>query len=221
MTCIPVGNWCELTLRKLGHREVFCHVGDNGTFKYLLIFSSCSVKFAVTVRSPRGPVPPLVTGTFGSADFIFSLLGEATDHLSEASLTDLSKKLDGAKNTDQSDSILGKLGKLLKMIPMGGGSQGDKLQQGENMKAQAMDLNAKIDSVAPEEVQKQLWQVLKWHDDVMKGRQPLHPFGQSLTWWFVAMAFSLLADITETIQRIPGLEDLLDQITEVQNPQRQ
>lgn len=23
-------NWCELALRKMGHEEVFCHVGDNG-----------------------------------------------------------------------------------------------------------------------------------------------------------------------------------------------
>jgi hypothetical protein len=23
-------NWCEIGLRKLGHSEVFCHVGDNG-----------------------------------------------------------------------------------------------------------------------------------------------------------------------------------------------
>ena len=25
-------NWCEIALRKLGHEEVFCHVGDNGMF---------------------------------------------------------------------------------------------------------------------------------------------------------------------------------------------
>ena len=23
-------NWCEIALRKMGHRNVFCHVGDNG-----------------------------------------------------------------------------------------------------------------------------------------------------------------------------------------------
>lgn len=23
-------NWCEIALRKMGHREVFCHVGDRG-----------------------------------------------------------------------------------------------------------------------------------------------------------------------------------------------
>jgi hypothetical protein len=24
-------NWCEVALRKIGHEQVFCHVGDNGT----------------------------------------------------------------------------------------------------------------------------------------------------------------------------------------------
>lgn len=56
-------NWCELALRKMGHREVFCHVGDR-----------------VTVNTPNGPAPPLVTGTFGGADFLHSLLGEAGEY---------------------------------------------------------------------------------------------------------------------------------------------
>ena len=53
-------NWCELALRKTGHNDIFCHVGDR-----------------VTVNTPNGPAPPLVTGTFGGADFLHSLLGEA------------------------------------------------------------------------------------------------------------------------------------------------
>ena len=53
-------NWCEIGLRKLGYEDVFCHVGDD-----------------VYVDTPNGEsVPPLVTGTFGSADFLHSLLGE-------------------------------------------------------------------------------------------------------------------------------------------------
>ena len=23
-------NWCEIALRKMGHEDVFCHVGENG-----------------------------------------------------------------------------------------------------------------------------------------------------------------------------------------------
>jgi len=34
---------------------------------------------SVLVDSPNGPVPPIVTGTFGGADFFHSLLGETTE----------------------------------------------------------------------------------------------------------------------------------------------
>lgn len=55
------------------------------------------------------------------------------------------------------------------MLPIGGGDKEDKMQQGEEMKAKAFDLNGKIDDVAPEEVQKQLWDILEWRDGIMKG----------------------------------------------------
>lgn len=51
-------NYCELALQKLGHQQVFDHVGSN-----------------VRVRAPNGHmVAPLVTGSFGGADFLHSLL---------------------------------------------------------------------------------------------------------------------------------------------------
>jgi hypothetical protein len=34
---------------------------------------------SVSVNSPSGQVPPIVTGTFGGADFFHSLLGETTE----------------------------------------------------------------------------------------------------------------------------------------------
>lgn len=128
----------------------------------------------MTVRSPHGPAPPLVTGTFGSADFLFSLLGEATDHLSEASLTDLSSKLSSAQSqSSSSGNPLDKLMKLFKMLPFGGGeSEEGKVEQGEELKNKAFDLNERIDSVAPEEIQKQLWEILVWRDTVIKGSYP-------------------------------------------------
>lgn len=57
----------------MGHSEVFTHVGDR-----------------VRVHAPNGrQVAPLVTGTFGSSDFIFSLLGGACLLLVTVSNTDL------------------------------------------------------------------------------------------------------------------------------------
>jgi hypothetical protein len=49
------------------------------------------------INTPNGPAPPLVTGTFGGADFLHSLMGEATDHLSQSSITDLSQKIDNVR----------------------------------------------------------------------------------------------------------------------------
>lgn len=34
----------------------------------------------VMVDTPHGRAPPLVTGTFGGADFLHSLMGEATEY---------------------------------------------------------------------------------------------------------------------------------------------
>lgn len=71
----------------------------------------------VRIRTPNGEAPPLITGTFGSADFMHSMLGEifalvvtthvtrtysshsgeATDHISQSSVTDLSQKMSNVK----------------------------------------------------------------------------------------------------------------------------
>jgi len=51
----------------------------------------------VIINTPNGPAPPLVTGTFGSADFLHSLMGEATDRLSQASVAALSQKMDAVR----------------------------------------------------------------------------------------------------------------------------
>ena len=53
----------------MGHENVFCHVGDQ-----------------VLINTPNGEAPPLVTGSFGSADFMHSMMGEATDHIRYAIL---------------------------------------------------------------------------------------------------------------------------------------
>lgn len=54
-------NFCELALASMGHPDIFVHVGDQ-----------------VRIQAQNGKhVAPLVTGTFGSSDFIHSLLGGA------------------------------------------------------------------------------------------------------------------------------------------------
>ncbi|KAF4611401.1 hypothetical protein D9613_004172 [Agrocybe pediades] len=138
-------NWCELALRKMGHEDVFCHVGDN-----------------VIINTPNGPAPPLVTGTFGSADFLHSLLGEATDHLSQASVTDLSQKMSDSQNKQGPD-----LSFLKSIFSKFGGGE-DKLNKGEEIKQQSQGYNFNPDNICPPDVQQKLLELLKWHDDVLR-----------------------------------------------------
>lgn len=93
-------------------RPIFCHVGDQ-----------------CRVQSPAGPVPPLVTGTFGGSDFMHSLLGEATDHVSEASVTDLNKKLAAARSAP-GDASADHLADLMMGVPGGGGQDMQRDLQG-------------------------------------------------------------------------------------------
>ncbi|KAF8903359.1 heterokaryon incompatibility protein Het-C-domain-containing protein [Gymnopilus junonius] len=110
-------NFCELALISMGYTQVFPHVGDQ-----------------VRVQAPNGKwVAPIVTGSFGSSDFIHSLLGEATDHL--ASVTDLNRELDKARSKSLSQTSSRGMGggaplnpadalrDLFFTIPGGGGSE--------------------------------------------------------------------------------------------------
>ncbi|KAJ7654177.1 heterokaryon incompatibility protein Het-C-domain-containing protein [Mycena rosella] len=165
-------NWVEIALRKMGHSEVFCHVGD-GT----------------DIETPNGRAPPLVTGTFGGADFLHSLMGEATDKLSQASVTDLATKMNQASEGDNSN--VSTLKAILSKLPIGGGG-GDKMQQGEDLHAASKAYNFDPDNIAPPEVQQQLMQLLKWRDGLMRS-------------------------ILEKIEMIPGLDELVDQLSNALN----
>lgn len=59
-------NYTELALLELGYHNVFAHVGSQS---------------AISLRGKQ--VFPLVTGTFGGVDFLHSVLGEATDHVTQ------------------------------------------------------------------------------------------------------------------------------------------
>ncbi|KAH9486345.1 hypothetical protein JR316_0000409 [Psilocybe cubensis] len=164
-------NWCELALRKMGHNQVFCHVGDQ-----------------VTVNTPNGHAPPLVTGTFGSADFLHSLLGEAGDKLSQASVTDLSQKIDNAAQSGNESKIIA----LKNILSKFGGGNDDKLNQGEKIQQETKAFDFNPDSIASPEIQKKLLDLLRWRDDVMR-------------------------DIIKKIEMVPGLSNLLEELSNAMN----
>ncbi|KAJ3750923.1 Het-C-domain-containing protein [Lentinula detonsa] len=166
-------NWCEITLRKMGYSEVFCHVGEN-----------------TDIDTPSGRAPPLVTGTFGSADFLHSLLGEATDHLSQASVTSLSQKMSDASNTSDAPGNIENLRKIFSKLPIGGSDE--KINQAEELQQESKAYNFNPDDIAPPAVQKQLLEMLVWRDGVYR--------------WII-----------EKIEMIPGLSSLIDELTNALN----
>lgn len=145
-------NFCELALVSMGHGDVFVHIGD-----------------AVRVRAHNGKmVAPIVTGTFGSSDFIHSLLGEATDHISEASVTDLNKEFDRARSKSNSSSAI--LRDAFLKLP---GGSGDKMRgdmEGiERMRTGMERGDRRPEDMSPQELHSVLWKVLSFRDSVMKG----------------------------------------------------
>ncbi|KXN89330.1 hypothetical protein AN958_05828 [Leucoagaricus sp. SymC.cos] len=178
-------NFCELTLLSMGHREVFVHVGDN-----------------VRIQAPNGKsVPPIVTGTFGSSDFIHSLLGEATDHLSEASVTDLNREMNKARSRSIEQSTRSGPGgapsdpgsllrELFTSIPGGGGSDMSRdMDAIDRIRAGPAAGGKRPEDMSPQELHAVLWQVLEFRDSVVK-------------------------KISQTIEKIPGLGPLIEKIAD-------
>ncbi|KAF8627351.1 hypothetical protein AX15_004421 [Amanita polypyramis BW_CC] len=173
-------NFCEVALVSMGYREVFTHVGDN-----------------VRIQAPNGRrVAPIVTGTFGSSDFTFSLLGEAADHLSEASVTDLNRELGKARTRSQGtrgqpgfDSA-SSLRELLFSLPGGtADSMSRDMNNIERIRAGAAQGGKRPEDMTPQELQSTLWQVLVFRDSVMKR-------------------------ISQTIEKIPGFDSLVEKISD-------
>ncbi|KAL8938683.1 MAG: hypothetical protein Q9211_003085, partial [Gyalolechia sp. 1 TL-2023] len=118
-------NYTELALREMGHTNVFPHTG-NAT--------------EINLRGRR--VFPLVTGTFGAVDFLHSVLGEATDHFAQTEIDQLdialgdaqtlSKPSGGARSGNGSSQLPSMTG-LLSQMP----GAGALCQQAEQLQAQS------------------------------------------------------------------------------------
>jgi hypothetical protein len=156
----------------MGHQNVFPHVGRN-----------------VKIRAPNGrDVHPLVTGTFGGADFVHSLMGEATDHLSEASVSELTKTMDNARSISDAQSASSTaLRNLFFDLP---GGVGDDLSRDmddvNNIRAAAQAQDPS--TMSPQDLHRTLWQILSFRDKVSK-------------------------KIENTLEKIPGLNSLVDKIS--------
>ncbi|KAJ5175510.1 uncharacterized protein N7482_001387 [Penicillium canariense] len=173
-------NYTELSLIELGERDVFPHVGRNTK---------------VQIRGAREEVYPIVTGTFGGVDFFHSVLGEFSDKTKQSELQSLEGVISESENDGPSNSMLQD---LLSKIPSGLiGSSSDQAGKMDDFKAKADDARQNGQNISPrqpeewtrylENVQKQIYPVLEWHDELLKS-------------------------INEAIETIPVLPDLIEQV---------
>lgn len=192
-------NYTELALRELGHHNVFPHVGTNTE---------------INLRGKR--VFPLVTGTFGGVDFMHSVLGEATDHVTQSEVDEMQSALNNASaegkrsGSGPSDEVSG-LVSLLSKVPgtsslcqeavrlqaesdqyaaqtAGAGARG--FDDGSYSQNRAWNPVASANNTAdPQAIVAKIYPILVFRDNVVRS-------------------------ISNIVSKIPGLESLIEKITE-------
>ncbi|KAL8769460.1 MAG: hypothetical protein Q9209_004521 [Squamulea sp. 1 TL-2023] len=213
-------NYTELALREIGYHNVFPH---------------CGSATEISIRGRR--VFPLVTGTFGAVDFLHSVLGEATDHFAQTEIDQMDIALGDAQKQSKpsgaarsggdgsrgGESQLSSMTTMLSQVP----GAGELAQQAQQLQAQAdaqeqtnlgyrnasagappMNINTQFSAPPgtqggppgpgipgmspnfdPIKTAAQIYPILEFRDKVAKA-------------------------ISATIEKIPGLEALVEKITE-------
>ena len=156
------------------------------------VFPHVGRRTQVQLPGVRHPVYPIVTGTFGGVDFLHSVMGEFSDKATQSELQELEGTMQNAQGQDVSV-----LKELLDKLPsglIGGGDQGGKADELQANAAAAKMQNMHISPKEPEDftkqmedIQKQIYPILEFHDNLMRS-------------------------ITETIDNIPILPDLIEEI---------
>lgn len=173
-------NYTELALIELGERDVFPHVGRNAQFR---------------IQGARGPLYPIVTGTFGGVDFLHSVMGEVNDKATQSELQELEGAISNSQNKENASMIKDLLSQLPEGL-FGGKDQAGKAEDLEHNSQAAQMGNLEITPKEPEafmqqmgEMVKQIYPIMEWHDEVMQS-------------------------IAEFIENIPILPDLIENVQE-------
>lgn len=115
-------NYTELVLRELGYNNVFAHVGTQA---------------GINLRGKQ--TYPLVTGTFGGVDFFHSVLGEANDHITQTEIDEVNTALidavsannNGKRGPGGQPDACSSLIDVLSKVP----GTGDLIHQAQNLQA--------------------------------------------------------------------------------------
>ncbi|KAL9640995.1 MAG: hypothetical protein Q9204_000436 [Flavoplaca sp. TL-2023a] len=167
-------------------------LGERGVFPHV------GRRTQITLQETGRSVFPCVTGTFGGVDFLHSVMGEVSDKATQSEI----EELQGTIQSQSGGNNTSILQDLLNQVPSGlfGGKDEAGKANELQMNAQAAQMqNTHITPREPEawtrqleETQKQIYPILEWHDEMMQS-------------------------ITETIEKIPILPDLIEQLQEQLN----
>ncbi len=188
-------NYTELALREMGYRDVFAHTGN-----------------ATEIDLHGHRVFPLVTGTFGVVDFLHSVLGEATDHFAQTEVEQMdialkeaeaqSKAGDGSRSSEGSG--LSSMTGLLSQVP----GAGDLAWQARDLQAQSEHQKQENIFAGPpgSEGGPPGPNIPGTNFDPMKTASQIYPI--------LEFRDKVVKIMTATIEKIPGLEALVEKITE-------
>lgn len=205
-------NYCELALREMGFHNVFPHTGSG------------------TQMDIRGRfVFPLVTGTFGMVDFFHSMLGEATDHVTQSEVNDMDIALGDAQSNSSSGALDTLLGSL-KNIP----GADDLISEARELQRQseAQDRTNQDAGYADYERSRGLddtWSYSRGMGDVderTRASDAQSPVGlpgmpdfnpqQTVAKIYPILAFrdKVVRRLSDIVEKIPGLETLVEKVSE-------
>ena len=194
-------NYCELALREQGYRNVFPHVG---------------IETQVDLRGHHAF--PLVTGTFGMVDFFHSMLGEASDQVTQSEVTEMDAALGDAQATSESSGPLNALTGVLGNVP---GTRG--------LVAEAEDLKQRSDAQAYQNQHHGFFEQSRAPEDETPvqfsgggGEAPAGIPGtdfdpqKTIRQIYPILQFrdKVVRSVSSIIEKIPGLEAMMEKISE-------
>lgn len=190
-------NYCELALIELGHPTVFPH---------------CGPQTQINLQGRR--VYPLVTGTFGAVDFLHSVIGEANDHFTQSEVDEVDIALKNAEGGGGSNTR-GFLGVSAPndFVDLVGKLPG----VGDGFAAQARSLKAASD--AQEQLnnrQRSRGDLSRDNSNIVPGMNPNFDPVKTAGQIYPILEFrdKIVKAISRGIAKVPGLEKLLENISE-------
>ncbi|KAG0161186.1 Heterokaryon incompatibility Het-C [Penicillium digitatum] len=202
-------NYVELVLREMGLKNVFPHTGT-----------------ATQINLQGHCVFPLVTGTFGMVDFFHSVMGEANDHVTQTEVNEMDIALGNAESNAQSNNSLDALTGLLGKIP--GTKELVNEAEGLRRSAAAQEMDNRSRSAATGYAQSSSDSHERSRagptqssgsgskpSSGLNGMPDLNPQATvAKIYPILAFRDKVMRSLNSIIERVPGLESLVEKISE-------